>query len=123
MAQLDVDALIARYRERAAAVKERGLPPVAGEERKRFIEQAELDYLDFSLIGNARWTVEDDDLVPDLAGIRAKLQAPGEGFRDFVVAEESARGLPGLVNMVGIDSPGLTSSLALAEAVDHLLPA
>ena len=52
----------------------------------------------------------DDDLTPDLAGIRAKLQAPGEGFRDFVVAEESARGLPGLVNMVGIDSPGLTSS-------------
>lgn len=63
MAQLDVDALIARYRERAAAVKERGLPPVAGEERKRFIEQAEVDYLDFSLIGSARWTVEDDDLV------------------------------------------------------------
>ena len=67
--------------------------------------------------------IADDDLTPDLAGIRAKLQAPGEGFRDFVVAEESARGLPGLVNMVGIDSPGLTSSLALAEAVDHLLPA
>lgn len=63
MAQLDVDALIARYRERASAVKERGLPPVAGEERKRFIEQAEIDYLDYSLIGNARWTVEDGDLI------------------------------------------------------------
>ncbi len=67
--------------------------------------------------------IADADLTPDLAGIRARLQAPGEGFRDFVVAEESGRGLPGLVNMVGIDSPGLTSSLALAEVVDHLLPA
>jgi L-2-hydroxyglutarate oxidase LhgO len=67
--------------------------------------------------------ITDDDLSPDLAGIRAKLQGPGEGFRDFVVAEESARGLPGLVSLIGIDSPGLTSSLALAEEVDRLLPA
>ncbi len=64
----------------------------------------------------------DEDLSPDLSGIRAKLQGPGDGFRDFVVAEESARGLPGFVNMIGIDSPGLTSSLALAEEVDRLLP-
>ena len=63
MASLDVDELIERFRERAHAVKERNLPPVAGEERKRLIEQAEIDYLDFSLIGNARWTVEDDELV------------------------------------------------------------
>ncbi len=66
--------------------------------------------------------ISDADLSSDLAGIRAKLQAPGEGFRDFVVAEEAVRGLPGLVNLIGIDSPGLTSSLALAEEVDRLLP-
>ena len=66
--------------------------------------------------------ISDADLSPDLAGIRAKLQAPGDGFRDFVVAEEAGRGLPGLVNLIGIDSPGLTSSLALAEEVDRLLP-
>jgi len=66
--------------------------------------------------------ISDADLSPDLAGIRAKLQAPGDGFRDFVVAEETGRGLPGLVNLIGIDSPGLTSSLALAEEVDRLLP-
>ncbi len=65
--------------------------------------------------------IADDDLSPDLAGIRARLQGPHEGFRDFVAEEESARGLPGLVNLVGIDSPGLTSSLALAEEVDRLL--
>jgi L-2-hydroxyglutarate oxidase LhgO len=67
--------------------------------------------------------IEDEDLTPDFAGIRGKLQGPGESFRDFVVAEESPRGLPGLVNLVGLDSPGLTSCLALAEAVDRLLPA
>ena len=51
MAELDVDALIARFRERAQAVQERGLPPVAGDERQLFLKQAELDYLDFSLVG------------------------------------------------------------------------
>jgi L-2-hydroxyglutarate oxidase LhgO len=66
--------------------------------------------------------VRDEDLAPDIAGIRAKRQGPGETFRDFVVAEEAGRGLPGLVSLVGIDSPGLTSSLAIAEEVDRLLP-
>jgi L-2-hydroxyglutarate oxidase LhgO len=65
--------------------------------------------------------IADDDLSPDISGIRAKLQGPGEGFRDFVVAEESARGLPGLVNLIGIDSPGLTSALAIADEVARLL--
>jgi hypothetical protein len=63
MAELDVDALIGRFRERAHAVQERGLPPVAGEERQLFLKQAELDFLDFSLVGNAEWTVEDGHLV------------------------------------------------------------
>lgn len=61
------------------------------------------------------------DLSPDIAGIRPKLQGPGDGFRDFVIAEESARGLPGFVNLVGIDSPGLTSAPAIAEEVERLL--
>jgi len=60
-------------------------------------------------------------LTPDQAGIRPKLQAPGEAFRDFLIAEESARGLPGLVNLLGIESPGLTASLAIAERVATLL--
>jgi L-2-hydroxyglutarate oxidase LhgO len=67
--------------------------------------------------------IRDEDLAPDISGIRARLQGPGEGFRDFVIAEEAARGRPGLVNLVGIDSPGLTSALAIAEEVDRLLPA
>jgi L-2-hydroxyglutarate oxidase LhgO len=65
--------------------------------------------------------VRDEDLTPDIAGIRPKLQGPGEGFRDFVIAHEDARGLPGLVNLVGIDSPGLTASPAIAEHVAGLL--
>lgn len=65
--------------------------------------------------------IGDDELEPDISGIRPKLQAPGEPVRDFVVAEESARGLPGWVNLIGIESPGLTAAPALARLVDALL--
>jgi len=65
--------------------------------------------------------IRDEDLAPDISGIRPKLQAAGEPFRDFVIAEESARGLPGLLNLVGIDSPGLTSAPAIAEHVAALV--
>ncbi len=64
--------------------------------------------------------LEEEDLSPDQAGIRAKL-LPRPGFADFVVAEESGRGLPGWVTLAGIESPGLTASLALAEEVVRLL--
>lgn len=63
MAELDVDALISRFQNRAQAVKDRPLPPVAGEERKKLIAQAETDYMDYSLVGNAKWSVEDGHLV------------------------------------------------------------
>ena len=62
-------------------------------------------------------------LTPDQAGIRPKLAGPGEAFRDFVIEEESARGLPGFVNLVGIESPGLTAAPAIAEHVARLLAA
>ncbi len=62
-----------------------------------------------------------DDLAPDQSGIRPKLQRPGEAFRDFVVAEESARGLRGWVNLVGIESPGLTAALPIAARAADLL--
>ena len=65
--------------------------------------------------------LEPEDLSPDLAGIRPKLQGPGEPFRDFVIAEESGRGLAGWINLVGIESPGLTCCLAIATAVADLL--
>jgi len=62
-----------------------------------------------------------EDLAPDISGIRPKLQGPGQGFRDFVIRDEADRGLPGLVSLVGIDSPGLTSAPAIAEHVAALL--
>jgi L-2-hydroxyglutarate oxidase LhgO len=65
--------------------------------------------------------VADEDLTPDISGVRAKLQAQGAAVRDFVIQEESARGLPGFVNLIGIDSPGLTSSPAIAEHVETLI--
>lgn len=65
--------------------------------------------------------VKDEDLTPDLAGIRPKLQRHGEAPKDFVIREESDRGLPGMVNLVGIESPGLTASLAIGRYVARLL--
>ena len=63
MAEFDVDEFLQRFADRAAAVKERGLPPVAGPERKALIEQAERDYTDFALVSAAAWSLEGDSLV------------------------------------------------------------
>jgi L-2-hydroxyglutarate oxidase LhgO len=66
----------------------------------------------------------DDALQPAYAGIRPKLHAPGEAARDFLVAGPEQHGVPGLVNFFGIESPGLTASLALAaHAAELLAPA
>jgi L-2-hydroxyglutarate oxidase LhgO len=62
-------------------------------------------------------TVEPEDLHPDMSGIRAKLQGPGDPVRDFVIKHEEDKGLPGFFNLVGIESPGLTSSPSIAEMV------
>ena len=63
MAELDVDAMITRFRERALAVKHRPLPPVAGDERAKFVAQAQTDFRDFAIIGDATGSVEDGCLV------------------------------------------------------------
>ena len=60
---LDVEAMLARFRERAHAVKSRPLPPIAGEERQRFIQQAQSDYMDFAIVGDATASIEDGILV------------------------------------------------------------
>jgi hypothetical protein len=72
--RLDVDAMLARFRERAAAVKDRPLPPVAGADRQRFVEQAQLDFQDFAIVADADWSFDDGvltltvDLRPPEAG-------------------------------------------------------
>jgi len=65
--------------------------------------------------------IELDDLTPDQAGIRTKLQKPGDPVRDFIINEETNRNLPGFVNLLGIESPGLTACLAIADYVKDLL--
>ena len=60
---LDVDAMIERFRERAKAVRSRNLPPVAGPERTKFIQQAQTDFQDFAIIADAEATVDDGILT------------------------------------------------------------
>ena len=63
----------------------------------------------------------DGALQPGYAGIRPKIQAPGEPARDFLIEGPKDHGIPGLVNLFGIESPGLTASLAIADHVQDLL--
>jgi hypothetical protein len=68
---LDLDAMIQRFRDRAHAVKDRPLPPVAGDERTKFVQQAQVDFQDFAIIGDATAAVEDGILV-----LRVDLRPP-----------------------------------------------
>jgi hypothetical protein len=70
--EFDVDAMVARFRERARAVKSRGMPPVEGPERRRIMQQMQLDFQDFAMIGDATGTVEDGVLV-----LKVDLRPPG----------------------------------------------
>lgn len=65
--------------------------------------------------------ITDDEVIPDMAGIRPKLQREGGPAKDFVICHETERGLRGFVNLIGIESPGLTASPAIARYVEDLL--
>ena len=74
MAQIfDPTAMIERFRERAASVKRRPLPPVAGEERQHFLAQAQNDFQDFAMLGDATASIEDGVL-----NIRIDLRPPAK---------------------------------------------
>ena len=62
-----------------------------------------------------------DDLQADYAGIHPKIQKMGEGYRDFIIRHEEDKGLPNLINLIGIESPGLTSSAAIGKYVNNML--
>jgi len=62
-----------------------------------------------------------DALSPDMSGIRPKVQGPGDPMMDFIIREESDRGFPGLIDLVGIESPGLTSCLAIGKHIKRNL--
>lgn len=93
----------------------------------RFVERIDYGFDDslrerFADAIRAWWPeLRDEDLSPDFVGIRPKLVGPGEDSPDFLVQDESAHGIAGLVNLFGIDSPGLTASLALGEHVAALV--
>ncbi|MBV9661921.1 MAG: hypothetical protein JO337_12265 [Acidimicrobiales bacterium] len=63
MEELDIDAMTSRFRARAKAVRQRGIPPLEGPERKRFIDQARIDFQDYAIIGDATGSVEDGILT------------------------------------------------------------
>jgi hypothetical protein len=63
MDDFDPAAMIERFRERAKAVKSRGIPPIEGPERKRFVDRMQIDYQDFAMLGDAVATLEDGVLV------------------------------------------------------------
>lgn len=65
--------------------------------------------------------LELEDLQPEQAGIRPKLQKPGDPVRDFIIQNETNYGFPGFINLIGIESPGLTSCLAIAKYVISIL--
>jgi len=71
MADFDPEAMIVRFRERAKAVKQRNLPPVAGPERTKFIQQAQADFQDYAMLGDADASLEDGVLV-----LRIDLRPP-----------------------------------------------
>jgi hypothetical protein len=61
--ELDVDAMIQRFQARAKAVRQRGIPPLEGPERKRFVDQARVDYMDYALIADAHAKLEEGVLT------------------------------------------------------------
>ena len=69
----DPNEMIERFRERAASVKRRPLPPVAGEERQHFLSQAQVDFQDFAMSGDAAATIEDGVLI-----LRVDLRPPAK---------------------------------------------
>jgi hypothetical protein len=70
----DVDAMVKRFKERAAAVRSRGVPPLEGDDRKRFMARMQLDYMDYAMLGDATGTLEDGILT-----LRIDLRPPAQG--------------------------------------------
>jgi hypothetical protein len=73
---LDLDAMLDRFRARAKAVRQRPIPPVEGPDRKRFVDQARIDFMDYAMIGDAEANLEDGVLT-----LRIDLRGGGDGGR------------------------------------------
>jgi len=92
-----------------------------------FVEQLRYDVDPSKAVGFAESisrffpAIRAEHLAPDYAGIRPKLSGPGEPAADFMIQSHQEHGLPGLIQLFGIESPGLTASLAVAEHVSSLV--
>lgn len=71
--EFDAEAMVRRFRERARAVRDRGVPPIEGPARAAFLEQAKLDYMDFAMLGDAHAT-----LVDGILTLQIDLRPPEE---------------------------------------------
>jgi hypothetical protein len=74
---LDTDAMIQRFQARARAVRQRGIPPLEGPERKRFVDQARTDFMDYAMIGDAEASLEDGVLTLRI-DLRPRPESPSE---------------------------------------------
>ena len=67
--------------------------------------------------------LDKESIIPDMSGIRPKLQGPHDAVKDFIIKEESDLGMDGFINLIGIESPGLTACMAIAEKVSQMVSA
>ena len=74
--EFDPQAMVERFRARAEAVRNRGLPPIEGPDRQRFNEQAQTDFMDYAMLGDAEASIEDGVLDPP---DRPPARGPAEG--------------------------------------------
>jgi L-2-hydroxyglutarate oxidase LhgO len=65
--------------------------------------------------------INDEDLEPDMSGIRSRIRTDGGPLHDYIICHEKVRGLEGLINLIGIESPGLTASPAIARYVSQIM--
>ncbi|MCK4352674.1 NAD(P)/FAD-dependent oxidoreductase [candidate division WOR-3 bacterium] len=105
------DYYISRMSECASGTDKGNLDYSVDESKKKEFYESVKDFLPF---------IEKDDLSPDMSGIRPKLQGQHEDFKDFVIKDEEDIGFPGFINLIGIESPGLTSSISIAKLVKNL---
>jgi len=94
MGTIDTDAMVQRFKQRAAAVRKRTIPPIAGAERKEFIHQAELDYQDFSMLADCEVSLDGGVLTLDLRPSICDAAIRGALPLDYVKQLPDAR-IPG----------------------------
>ena len=107
---LDPEAMVRRFRERAEGVKKRNMPPIAGAERKVFIEQAQLDYQDFLLLADSRISLDGGILTIDLRPAICDAAIRSEGHLETetkAAMENIAKALPTDGNKI---TPGMLDS-------------